>query len=125
MLTKHEYIIQSIDNPVARYVLENDRRPWYIPVQTKRYLINEANERCKLCGMNSDNLQIDHIHPVSKGGKCLLENLQVLCSTCNLQKSNHILDPSSYERGYPIVNRTASDWRINQILLERIHGEMY
>ena len=35
-------------------------------------------------------LEIDHIIPVSKGGKTTPDNLQVLCSKCNRRKSNKI-----------------------------------
>lgn len=33
-------------------------------------------------------LQVDHIVPWGKGGETVLENLQTLCSRCNLGKSN-------------------------------------
>ncbi len=33
-------------------------------------------------------LHVDHIIPWSKGGETVLENLQTLCSVCNLGKSN-------------------------------------
>jgi hypothetical protein len=33
-------------------------------------------------------LQVDHITPWSNGGETVLENLQTLCSDCNLGKSN-------------------------------------
>jgi len=31
----------------------------------------------------------DHIVPWSKGGKSVLENLQMLCTDCNLKKGNN------------------------------------
>ena len=40
---------------------------------------------CTYCGSDKD-LQIDHIIPVSKGGRTEKENLQPLCRTCNTQK---------------------------------------
>ncbi|MCL4507775.1 MAG: HNH endonuclease [Chloroflexi bacterium] len=33
-------------------------------------------------------LHVDHILAWSKGGETVLENLQTLCSVCNLGKSN-------------------------------------
>lgn len=43
--------------------------------------------RCLNCG-STINLSIDHIIPLSKGGKTVIQNLQTLCLTCNLKKSN-------------------------------------
>ena len=45
--------------------------------------------RCVYCG-STENLQLDHIVPFSKGGATSLENLQLLCQKCNLEKSNKI-----------------------------------
>ena len=48
---------------------------------------------CKMCGTspakNADVvLHVDHIIPYSKGGETVEENLQTLCMTCNIGKSN-------------------------------------
>lgn len=48
---------------------------------------------CKQCGASpakdpSIELHLDHILPWSKGGETSYENLQTLCSKCNLGKSN-------------------------------------
>ena len=42
---------------------------------------------CRYCG-SDDNLQIDHIISRKSGGTHDLENLQVLCRSCNLRKSS-------------------------------------
>lgn len=41
-----------------------------------------------MCGISADEkaLDVDHIVPVNKGGKTVIENLQALCYTCNSQK---------------------------------------
>ena len=45
---------------------------------------------CKIC-LSKEKLQYDHIIPISKGGKNIVENIQVLCRTCNIRKSNKII----------------------------------
>ena len=52
----------------------------------------ERDKTCQLCHTDKD-LQFDHIYPVSQGGKGSLENLQLLCATCNNFKSNHFFLP--------------------------------
>ena len=45
--------------------------------------------RCRKCG-STKNLEIDHIFPISKGGKSDFDNLQTLCHNCNMKKSNKV-----------------------------------
>jgi 5-methylcytosine-specific restriction endonuclease McrA len=40
---------------------------------------------CSRC-YSIDNLELDHIKPVSLGGCSILENLQLLCHSCNIEK---------------------------------------
>lgn len=55
-----------------------------------RFEIYERDgNRCVMCG-RSGNLEIDHIVPISKGGKSTLDNLQTLCHRCNTEKSNKV-----------------------------------
>ena len=54
-------------------------------------LMRDGN-RCRICGAECSgglhNIHFDHIKPWSKGGETILENLQVLCSSCNEAKGN-------------------------------------
>ncbi len=46
--------------------------------------------RCQICGATQADgvkLHVDHIRPVSKGGKTVMSNLRTLCDRCNLGKS--------------------------------------
>jgi hypothetical protein len=60
---------------------------------TLRYLILQRdNHRCQLCGRSPSTdpdtiLEIDHIHPVAKGGTDDPKNLRTLCRPCNRGKS--------------------------------------
>lgn len=60
-----------------------------IPREVVDAVYRRDGGRCVYCG-STDNLQLDHIIPFSKGGATTLENLQLLCQKCNLEKSNHI-----------------------------------
>lgn len=46
--------------------------------------------RCRKCGAQTRDLEIDHIYPISKGGKSNFDNLQTLCHSCNTLKSDSV-----------------------------------
>ena len=51
-------------------------------------ILSRDNFRCKACGKTAaeTTLHVDHIVPVSRGGKTVVDNLQTLCMGCNLGK---------------------------------------
>jgi hypothetical protein len=56
-------------------------------------ILKRDNFKCVKCGNSPSNshdveLHVDHITPFSKGGNNDMDNLQTLCSRCNLGKSN-------------------------------------
>ena len=67
---------------------EQPKRP-PIPREVVDAVYKRDGGRCVYCG-STENLQIDHIIPFSKGGDTCVENLQLLCRKCNLEKSNKI-----------------------------------
>ncbi len=52
--------------------------------------VQKRDKYCQMC-FTDENLQFDHIYPVSLGGKGTLENLQILCDRCNNFKSNNLV----------------------------------
>ena len=71
-----------------------ERKTGRYPSLRLRYkVLKRDNFSCKLCGASPAKnpkveLHIDHITPWSKDGETIIENLQTLCSKCNLGKSN-------------------------------------
>ena len=52
-------------------------------------VLTRDKHRCTICGATQQDgvkLHVDHICPVSKGGKTELSNLRTLCDRCNLGK---------------------------------------
>ncbi|WP_029512924.1 HNH endonuclease family protein [Mycoplasmopsis iners] len=51
---------------------------------------NKEAVKCNTCKQYFyyEDLQVDHIHPWSKGGSTTKDNAQLLCGTCNRSKSN-------------------------------------
>lgn len=45
------------------------------------------SQPCVECGV-AENLHLDHIIPLSRGGQHAVGNLQMLCASCNLSKNN-------------------------------------
>ena len=56
-------------------------------------VLKRDNYSCQICGVTAKDgakLHVDHIIPVSKGGKTVMSNLQTLCEQCNIGKGNKI-----------------------------------
>jgi hypothetical protein len=57
----------------------------YISNQTKTDVLIRDQHKCQSCA-STKNLEFDHIVPVSKGGSSELDNIQLLCRSCNRSK---------------------------------------
>ena len=57
---------------------------------TLRYAVLKRDQfRCQICGASAAEgvkLEVDHIRPISKGGKTEMSNLRTLCERCNRGK---------------------------------------
>jgi hypothetical protein len=61
-----------------------------ISSDTKRDVWRRDEGRCVKCG-SRNNLEYDHIIPVSKGGSNTARNIELLCQDCNRKKSDKIV----------------------------------
>lgn len=63
--------------------------------QIRAHFYGIQSGNCNGCGHHFPNtgvLHIDHIYPESKGGAWHLDNLQLLCGSCNSIKGNHPME---------------------------------
>lgn len=64
--------------------------PRVIPTPVKVEVWKRDKGKCRACGSDL-NLHFDHIIPYSKGGSSLVaDNIQLLCSKCNIAKKDRI-----------------------------------
>jgi 5-methylcytosine-specific restriction endonuclease McrA len=70
-----------------------EREPSYerrqIPSEVRLQIWKRDDGRCRKCG-SQERIHLDHIIPVSKGGSDAVENLELLCQSCNLSKGAKI-----------------------------------
>lgn len=71
--------------PKARIVLVR------IPSEVRKNVCDHDGGRCQHCGA-TQNLELDHIIPLSRGGLNTEENLQVLCAPCIRSKGNRSVE---------------------------------
>ena len=84
------------DNPIENQQ-KNSRRRREPSTRLRFEVLYRDQFTCRFCGASptkdpSVTLHIDHIVPWSKGGETSLDNLQTLCSKCNLGKSDLMID---------------------------------
>lgn len=56
--------------------------------EVREYLLEKFGRKCAYCGAENVPLEIEHIHPRSKGGTNRVDNLTIACTKCNQEKGN-------------------------------------
>lgn len=90
-------LIKRLNNKNGQFY--NDRGIWDALCRVERGKVSNKMRfaiykrdgyRCCHCGRTETSvyLEIDHIQPISKGGKSTYDNLQTLCRRCNKEKGN-------------------------------------
>lgn len=80
-----DFLIRAVETKDERQPVKQGRS--YISQQTKFEVFRRSGGRCVKC-YSRDNLEIDHIRPIAKGGSNHISNLQVLCRRCNRRKGH-------------------------------------
>ena len=80
--------IEELDREIKE-LDKNDNRVRNVSQDVKDKVWNRDKGICVQCGSNK-NLEFDHIIPFSKGGSNTYRNIQLLCQTCNREKSDNI-----------------------------------
>lgn len=62
-----------------------DRWEW---MAVRQKVIERDGGKCRLCKC-TENLQVDHIRPVAKGGQTTMSNLWTLCAPCHAKRPGH------------------------------------
>ncbi|MFV8781345.1 HNH endonuclease [Microbulbifer sp. SA54] len=78
---------------------ERMARPRTRPPLTNRALFARDEHTCLYCGQSFfvSELTRDHVHPVSRGGKDIWENVVTACRRCNQHKGNRLLQDIEME----------------------------
>lgn len=75
--------IETSEEPIE----EDNRRS--IPNKVRTEVWRRDEGKCTKCG-SRENLEYDHIIPVSKGGSNTTRNIELLCEKCNREKRGNI-----------------------------------
>nr|WP_319272371.1 HNH endonuclease [uncultured Draconibacterium sp.] len=105
LVDKIEILISILDNSIEVHrALENMDVFFVVPKSKRKKDVNLRKSipksvrhevwrrdagRCIECG-SKEKLEFDHIIPVSRGGANTARNIQLLCESCNREKSNKI-----------------------------------
>ena len=69
--------------------------------EVREYLLEKWGRKCSYCGAENTSLEIEHIHPKSKGGTNRVSNLTLACHPCNQAKGNQ--DIAQFLSGKPDI----------------------
>ncbi len=96
----HKYLANGCDVwlrkcPVCQSKKKTNIKTRLVSDKLRYQVLKRDNFKCCACGASpaknpSVELHIDHIIPYSKGGEATLDNLQTLCSKCNIGKSDSL-----------------------------------
>lgn len=103
-----------------RLKINHIEKSWKIPAVNRREILRRDKHTCQYCGATKQ-LTLDHVIPISKGGRHSWDNIVTACEWCN----NHKGDRTPQQAGmrlrippktpaHPIVVFAEQFWREHQ-----------
>jgi len=88
-------LTKEFGNKSEKFILKftPQKRSIQLNMDEKEYLLTKQSNICPICDTNifiSDDHEVDHITPLSLGGRDGITNLQITHKTCNRGKGNRI-----------------------------------
>lgn len=71
--------------------------------EVREYLLEKWQRKCAYCGKKDVPLEVEHIHPKSRGGSNRISNLTLACHECNQAKDTQ----TAAEFGHPEIQQQA------------------
>lgn len=87
-------LMNALLHPLDEQGEEAKRQRNMMSPSLRMEVLKRDGYRCRICGRSANDgarLEVDHIIPISKGGKTELSNLQTLCWDCNRGKGNQFM----------------------------------
>jgi 5-methylcytosine-specific restriction endonuclease McrA len=76
--------LQQLENPEISGV--EYQQGTLLGYEVREYLLNKWDRKCTYCKAENVPLQVEHIHPKTKGGSNRISNLCLACEPCNRKK---------------------------------------
>jgi 5-methylcytosine-specific restriction endonuclease McrA len=98
--------LREIRIPATLRLRKYVNKKWKAPRFRKHVLFNRDNWKCQYCGckLNSNNIEIEHVLPSSRGGPTSWLNCVAACKPCNKRKANKTPE----EAGMPLIKKPAT-----------------
>jgi 5-methylcytosine-specific restriction endonuclease McrA len=90
---------RSIVIPDVVQLLRFDRMPRQEVKFSRGNIYLRDHNRCQYCGrkFSTSELSLDHVVPISRGGRSTWENVVCACLSCNVRKGNKLLPECGME----------------------------
>lgn len=93
---------QAIENPEINP--EGYQQGTLFGYEIREFLLEKWDRRCAYCNKSGLPLQVEHIHPRSRGGSDRISNLCIACEKCNKKKGSMLVS-CFLEKNAPLLSR--------------------